>query len=192
MGFFDVMVLYEMWCVYFDVVMFFCLMVGNNVFCDLKQVCDDVQCWFFEFWCGCEFIGLKIEIMMFGCVEGCFMGGNFSLFVVGFGVLEVDVFFFGILFLEDIIEELYCFDGFVMQFWCVGCFVQVMGIVFGFWYECGDFDFVYVFMWDEFQDIGVFVLWEQGFGYDLYVLIILFGVDGVLDVMGDELCFMVG
>ncbi|MCT2223931.1 S66 peptidase family protein [Microbacterium paraoxydans] len=188
----DVTALHETWRAHLDVATLFCPMAGNNVFRDSEQVRDDVQRWLFEPWRGRELIGPKTEIMTPGRAEGRFTGGNLSLLAAGLGAPEADVPSPGILFLEDITEEPYRLDSFVTQLRRAGRLAQAKGIVLGSWHECGDLDLVHALMRDEFQDAGVPVLWEQGFGHDPHALTIPLGVDGVLDATGDEPRLTVG
>ena len=188
----DVTALHETWRAHLGVATLFCPMAGNNVFRDSERVRDDVQRWLFEPWRGRELIGPKTEIMTPGRAEGRFTGGNLSLLAAGLGAPEAAVPAPGILFLEDITEEPYRLDGFVTQLRRAGRLAQATGVVLGSWHECGDLELVHALMRDEFQDTGVPVLWEQGFGHDPHALTVPLGVDGVLDATGDEPRLTVG
>ncbi|OZB76403.1 MAG: hypothetical protein B7X41_21960, partial [Microbacterium sp. 14-71-5] len=86
----------------------------------------------------------------------------------------------GILFLEDVDEETYRLDGFLVALARAGRLAAASGIVLGSWHKCGDLAAVRALAEEMLPAFGVPVLWEQGFGHDPDALSIPLNVDGVL------------
>ncbi len=176
----DITALHEAFRVHLDVPTLFCPMAGNDVFRDSSTIRTDVHRWLFEPWRGRAIVGPLTEVLVPGTASGRFTGGNLSLLAAAVGAPESapDA---GILFLEDIDEELYRLDGLMVQLQRGGRLDAASAIVLGSWYRCGELPEIRALMSEYLQDLGVPVLWEQGFGHDPNALSVPLNVDGVLE-----------
>ncbi|KRC46993.1 LD-carboxypeptidase [Leifsonia sp. Root227] len=182
----DITALHEAFRVNLDVPTLFCPMVGNDVFRDSAFVRDDVRRWLFEPWRGRDIVGRETSVLVPGVAEGRFTGGNLSLLAGAMGAAESLDRPGGILFLEDVDEETYRLDGFLVQLGRAGRLADASGIVLGSWHNCGDLEAVRALAEELLPSLGVPVLWEQGFGHDPDALSIPLNVDGALIARSDE------
>jgi len=188
----DITALHEAFRVHLDVPTLFCPMPGNDVFRDSEFIRADVRRWLFEPWRGRDIVGSRVEVVVPGTAEGRFTGGNLSLLAGALGSAEATVLPSGILFLEDIDEETYRLDGFLLALQRAGRIGAASGIVLGSWHKCGGPDGpegpdpsaslgrVAALLREYLSDLGVPVLGEQGFGHDPDALSIPLNVDGAL------------
>jgi muramoyltetrapeptide carboxypeptidase len=181
----DITALHEAFRVQLDVAGLFCPMPGNGVFRDSEFIRADVRRWLFEPWAGRELIGPKTEVLVPGIAEGRFTGGNLSLLAAALGAPETAEDPGGILFLEDIGEEIYRLDNLLVQMQRAGRLASSGGIVLGSWHDCGDPDEIRDLLAEYLDGLGVPVLWEQGFGHDPHALSVPVNVDGVLDARAE-------
>ncbi|MCR2784732.1 MULTISPECIES: LD-carboxypeptidase [unclassified Microbacterium] len=179
----DVTALHEAFRVHLDVPTLFCPMPGNDVFRDATSVRGDVHRWLFEPWAGRSIVGPRTEVLVPGAAEGRFTGGNLSLLAMALGAAEAEARPGGILFLEDIDEEAYRLDSYLLQLQRAGRLADAAGIVLGSWHKCAEPGAVRALMQEYLGDLGVPVLWEQGFGHDPEALSVPLNVDGVLDAV---------
>ncbi|MDQ0644134.1 hypothetical protein [Microbacterium murale] len=149
-------------------------------FRDSEQVRDDTQRWLFEPWGGRRIVGPATEALAEGTAAGLFTGGNLSLLAGGLGAPEAAESPGGILFLEDINEDIYRLDGFLLQLRRSGRLSAASGIVLGSWHGCADLVGVRALMHEYLADLGVPVLWEQGFGHDPNALSVPLNVTGTM------------
>lgn len=177
----DITALHEAFRDHLDVPTLFCPMPGNDVFKDSSIIRPDVQRWLLEPWGGREITGPATESMVPGRAVGRFTGGNLSLLSAGVGAPESRRDPAGILFLEDIDEELYRLDNLLLQLLRAGRLGAADGLVLGSWFRCGEPEEVKALMVEYLADLGVPVLWEQGFGHDPDALSLPLNVDGVLE-----------
>ncbi|GAA2860342.1 S66 peptidase family protein [Microbacterium arabinogalactanolyticum] len=183
----DITALHEAFRVHLDVPTLFCPMPGNDVFRDSEAIRDDVHRWLFEPWGGRGIVGPAAEVLVPGRAAGRFTGGNLALLAGGLGASESAVAPEGILFLEDIDEELYRLDGFLLALLRAGRIAAASGIVLGSWHNCAvadgvaQLDGVKALMTEYLAGLGKPVLWEQGFGHDPNALSVPLNVDGVLE-----------
>lgn len=182
----DITALHEAFRLHLDVPTLFCPMPGTKVFRDSELVRPDVARWLFEPWGGRDIVGPRTEVIAEGKAAGVFTGGNLSLLAAGVGALESAENPAGILFLEDINEDVYRLDNLMLQLKRTGRLDSAEGLVLGSWYKCGDIDAVRDLMEEYLADLGVPVLWEQGFGHDPDALSIPLNVVGELDTTGDR------
>nr|WP_206687477.1 LD-carboxypeptidase [Microbacterium yannicii] len=176
----DITALHEAFRVHLDVPTLFCPMPGNDVFRDSEFIREDVRRWLFEPWRGREIVGARTEVLVPGTAEGRFTGGNLSLLAAAMGAVEATVLPTGILFLEDIDEEPYRLDGYLVQLGRAGRLSAASAVVLGSWHKCGELDAVRALMTEMLPPLGVPLLWEQGFGHDPEALSIPLNVDGTL------------
>lgn len=194
----DITALHEAFRFHLDVPTLFCPMAGNDVFRDSEPIRADVQRWLFESWRGREIVGPATEVLVPGQAEGRFTGGNLALMAGALGAPESSVLPDGILFLEDVSEETYRLDGFLLALLRAGRIGAASGIVLGSWHECGgpdgpegpdpaaSLERVHELAREYLGGLDVPVLWEQGFGHDPNALSIPLNVDGVLSARAGE------
>lgn len=182
----DITALHEAFRVNLDVPTLFSPMPGNDVFRDSSAIRADVQRWLFEPWRGRDIVGPHATVVVPGAAEGRFTGGNLSLLAGALGAPESLDRPGGILFLEDVDEEPYRLDGFLVQLGRAGRLTDASGIVLGSWHNCGEPDAVRALMEELLPGLGVPVLWEQGFGHDPDALSVPLNVDGTLVARADE------
>ncbi len=180
----DITALHEAFRVHLDVPSLFCPMPGNGVFRDSEFIRSDVRRWLFEPWADRELTGPKTDVLVAGAASGRCTGGNLSLLAAALGSPETERSPGGILFLEDIDEDLYRLDNLLLQLQRAGRLAAAEGIVLGSWHECGDSDEVRDLMHEYLGALGVPVLWEQGFGHDPEALSVPLNVDATLDATG--------
>ena len=189
----DVTALHEAFRVHLDVPTLFCPMPANEVFRDAASVREDVGRWLFEPWGGRSLVGPRTEVLAPGGAAGRFTGGNLSLLAMGIGSPEAARIPGGILFLEDIDEDAYRLDGYLLQLQRTGRLQAAEGIVLGSWHRCADPDAVRALMQEYLGGMGVPVLWEQGFGHDPEAISVPLNVDGVLQAaVGQDPRLVVG
>lgn len=176
----DITALHEAFRVHLDVPTLFCPMPGNDVFRDSEKIREDIHRWLFEPWGGRSIVGPATEALAEGEATGLFTGGNLSLLAASQGAPESVENPGGILFLEDIDEDLYRLDGFLLQLRRAGRLTDVSGIVLGSWHGCADLTGVRALMQEYLADLGVPVLWEQGFGHDPNALSVPLNVRGTM------------
>lgn len=176
----DITALHEAFRVHLDVPTLFCPMAGNDVFRDSEKAREDTRRWLFEQWGGRGIIGPSTGVLAEGDAAGLFTGGNLSLLAGSQGALEAATSPGGILFLEDINEDLYRLDGFLLQLQRAGRLTAASGIVLGSWHGCGELAGVQALMQEYLADLGVPVLWEQGFGHDPNALSVPLNVTGTM------------
>ena len=181
----DITALHEAFRVHLDVPTLFCPMAGNDVFRDSAFVREDVRRWLFEPWRGRDLVGPRTEVLVPGAASGRFTGGNLSLLAGAMGAPESLDRPGGILFLEDVDEDTYRLDGFLVQLARSGRLGDAAAVVLGSWHQCGELDAVRALAEELLPGLGVPVLWEQGFGHDPEALSIPLNVDGVLDAPQD-------
>lgn len=185
----DITALHEAFRIRLDAPTLFCPMVGTGVFRDSAAVRADVHRWLFEPWGGRDLIGPATETMVPGAASGRLTGGNLSLLVMALGSTAVPGASGvpgGILMLEDINEDVYRLDGFLLSLARAGVLDAAAGVVLGSWHDCADLPGVRALMEEYFLSRGVPVLWEQGFGHDPEALTVPLNVDGVLEAGRDE------
>lgn len=177
----DITALHEAFRVHLDVPTLFCPMPGNDVFRDSEFIREDVHEWLFSAWRGRELIGPRTDVLVPGSASGTFTGGNLSLLAAAIGAPEAASLPSGILFLEDVTEDLYHLDNLLLQLARSGRLAAADGIVLGSWEECGNIDEIADLLEEYVAGLGVPVLWEQGFGHDPHALSIPLNVGGTLD-----------
>lgn len=182
----DITALHEAFRVNLDVPTLFCPMAGNDVFRDSEFVREDVRRWLLEAWRGRDIVGPRTEVLVPGVAEGRFTGGNLSLLAGAMGAPESLDRPGGILFLEDVDEEPYRIDGFLTQLGRAGRLGDAAALVLGSWHECGDLGAIRALVDELLLDLGVPVLWEQGFGHDPNALSLPLNVDGSLIARAGE------
>lgn len=176
----DITALHEAFRVHLDVPTLFCPMAGNDVFRDSERAREDTHRWLFEPWGGRRIIGPATEALAEGDAAGLFTGGNLSLLAGSQGAPEAKQAPSGILFLEDINEDIYRLDGLLLQLRRAGRLDAASGIVLGSWHGCADLAGVRALMHEYLAGLGVPVLWEQGFGHDPHALSVPLNVRGTM------------
>ncbi|MBT8798376.1 S66 peptidase family protein [Microbacterium flavum] len=158
----------------------FCPMAGNRVFLDSAAIRDDVHRWLFEPWRGRRISKPATAVLSPGRARGTVTGGCLALLAGALGSPESTGDHRGILILEDVDEEIYRLDGFLLALQRAGRFDQATGIALGSWQGCTPVDGVRPLMDEFFADRGIPVLGDVGFGHDPHAVSMPLNVDAEL------------
>lgn len=172
----DITALHEAWSHHLGVAGLFCPMPGNDVFTDSERIRSDVHRWLFEPWRMRSLVGPRTEVIVSGDARGVGTGGNLSLLAAAIGAPEHTLPTGRIAFLEDVGEEPYRIDNLLLQLRRSGWLAAAAAVVLGSWQDCGDAGEVRRVVTGFVSDLGVPVLWEQGFGHDPEALSVPLGV----------------
>jgi Uncharacterized proteins, homologs of microcin C7 resistance protein MccF len=181
----DITALHEAWSVHLGVPTLFSPMPGNDVFRDSGTIRGDVHRWLFEPWAGRSLVGPRTETLVPGDAEGIATGGNLSLLAAAIGAPEHHPPTGAVVFLEDVGEEPYRLDNLMLQLQRSGWLGTAAGVVLGSWEDCGDLEQVRRVVAGYVADLGVPVLWEEGFGHDPDALSVPLHVPVTLHAPGD-------
>lgn len=162
----DITALHEAWSAHLGVATLFSPMPGNDVFQNSERIRGDVHRWLFEPWAGRSLVGPRTETLVPGDARGIATGGNLSLISAGIGAEEHRPPTGAVAFLEDVGEEPYRLDNLMLQLRRSGWLATAAGVVLGSWEDCGDPGLVRRVVSGYVADLGVPVLWEEGFGHD--------------------------
>lgn len=155
-------------------------MAGNRVFLDSEHIRDDVHRWLFEPWRDRRIAKDRTEVLAPGRAHGTLTGGCLALLAGALGSREAAGEHRGILILEDVDEEMYRLDGFLLALQRAGRFDQATGIALGSWQGCTPEAGLRPLMDEFFAHRGVPVLWETGFGHDPHAVSVPLNVDATL------------
>ncbi len=135
-------------------------------------------------WRGWTYANPAAEVLVPGSVTGPLRGGNLSLLAMTLGARAGD---FrprdgAVVLLEDVDEDTYKLDGYLLALLRAGWFDDVAGLVLGSWRGC---------VLDEVRDLvvellgpmGVPMVWEFGFGHGPASLCVPLGVRARLDAV---------
>lgn len=164
----------------------FCPMAGNAVFLDSEIIRTDVHRWLFEPWRAQRIAGPEVDVLAPGRARGTLTGGCLALLAGGLGSPESAGGHRGILVLEDVDEEMYRLDGFLLALQRAGRFDQASGIALGSWQGCTPVEGLRLLMDEFFGARGVPVLWQTGFGHDPSAVSLPLNVDAELAAEGEN------
>lgn len=117
-----------------------------------------------------------------GTATGLLVGGNLSLLASSLGTASSWPLPTGsILLLEDVEEEPYRLDRYLVQLDRAGYFDGVAGVALGSWVDCGPVEEVRAVLVDRLAGLGVPVGWEIGFGHCARQHTVPLGVQATLD-----------
>ena len=168
----------------------FCPMAGNKVFLDSDVIRDDVHRWLFEPWRGRRIGRESTEVLAAGRAFGTLTGGCLALLAGALGSPESHADHRGILLLEDVDEEIYRLDGFLLALQRAGRFDASVGIALGSWQGCTPPEGLRPLMDEYFAERGIPVLWQVGFGHDPQAVSVPLNVDAMLLAEDDEACLV--
>ncbi|SFS69677.1 S66 peptidase family protein [Saccharopolyspora flava] len=135
--------------------------------------------------------GRHAATMVPGRALGVTYGGNLSLLAGSLGAgLAARPPERGIALLEDVTEEPYRLDRFLIQLIRAGFFRGATGIALGSWTDCGPMDEVRAMLEDLLGDLGVPILWELGFGHCEAQRTVPLGVAAELDADAQRLSIL--
>lgn len=184
----DVTALHEVFAAELGLVTIFGPMVGTNAFVHDDKARDHLRRTLFEPEGVTILTGRNAETMVRGRALGLTYGGNLSLLAGSLGAgLAARPPERGIALLEDVTEEPYRLDRFLIQLVRAGFFAGATGIALGSWTDCGPVDEVRAMLADLLGDLGVPVLWELGFGHCEAQRTVPLGVAAELDADAQRL-----
>lgn len=197
----DVTALHRAWEHHLGVPTLHCPMVGNAVFRTSAVIPDDVRSWLFEPWAGRTVTRPGAHTLVPGAVTGLTTGGNLSLLAGSLGAPEnpapADAGSAGagsaypgesprIALLEDVDEDLYRLDGFLLQLQRAGWLDALGALVGGSWQDCArkepgkqeaePLDAIDALLREAAGHLGIPVVSELGFGHDPDALTVPLGV----------------
>ncbi|GAA3031414.1 S66 peptidase family protein [Microbacterium dextranolyticum] len=165
----------------------FCPMAGNQVFLDSEIIRRDVHRWLFEPWRGGRIAGPRTAVLAPGTARGRITGGCLALLTGSLGSPEsLGADHDGILILEDVAEEIYRLDGFLLALERSGRLDAATAVALGSWQECTPVEGLRPLMDEFFGARGIPVLWEVGFGHDPNAISVPLNVDGLLIADADD------
>lgn len=165
----------------------FCPMAGNQVFLDSEPIRRDVHRWLFEPWRGQRVAGPRTAVLAPGRARGRITGGCLALLAGGLGSPEsAEGAHGGILVLEDVGEEIYRLDGFLLALERAGRLDAATAVALGSWQDCTPVEGLRPLLDEYFADRGVPVLWETGFGHDPHAVSVPLNVDALLVAEEDD------
>ncbi len=123
------------------------------------------------------------EALAPGQARGTVIGGNLSVLSMTIGARGRVVDNAGtIALLEDVSEDTYRIDGYLMSLLRSGWFDGVTGVALGSWLECGPLDEIRELCLELLGPLGVPLAWELGFGHGVGAQSIPLGVPATLTV----------
>nr|WP_156608905.1 LD-carboxypeptidase [Auraticoccus cholistanensis] len=107
------------------------------------------------------------EALVPGTAEGTLVGGNLSLLAMTIGARGRPVLDHSgcIALLEDITEDTYRVDGYLVSLLRAGWFDGVTGVALGSWFECGPLEEIRELAVELLAPLGVPLVFELGFGH---------------------------
>ena len=185
----DITALHQAWAHHVGVPTLFCPMVGNAVFGDSESVRTDIKRWLFSPWSDEQVrLGEPAQTLTAGEFTGITYGGNLSLLAAGVGAPEFQPGAPdepGILFLEDVDEDVYRLDNLLLQLKRIGWLERAGAVVLGSWESCGEDDDRRALLREYFGDAQVPVVWEVELGHHPYAGSVPFGVRATLSAPAD-------
>jgi muramoyltetrapeptide carboxypeptidase len=156
-------------------------MIGTGSLLDDEVAVASLRAAAFQPVAGRCFAGPRAEPLATGVAHGTVIGGNLSLLALTVGARGRSVDNSGtIALLEDIGEETYRIDGYLMALLRSGWFDGVAGIALGSWLNCGPLDEIRELCLELLEPLGVPMVWELGFGHGPGALSVPLGVPATL------------
>ncbi|RRO18088.1 LD-carboxypeptidase [Saccharopolyspora rhizosphaerae] len=187
----DVTALHEVFAAELGLVTIFGPMVATQAFTQDEKARDHLRRTLFEPEGVTILTGRHAETMVRGRALGVTYGGNLSLLAGSLGAgRAARPPERGIALLEDVTEEPYRLDRFVIQLVRAGFFRGATGIALGSWTDCGPEEDVRAMLEDLLGDLGVPVLWELGFGHCDAQRTVPLGVAAELDADAQRLSIL--
>ncbi|MEB3367124.1 S66 peptidase family protein [Saccharopolyspora mangrovi] len=184
----DVTALHEVFAAELGLATIFGPMVATKAFAHDDKARDHLRRTLFEPHGVTILTGRSAGTMVRGRGLGVTYGGNLSLLAGSLGAgLAARPPERGIALLEDVTEEPYRLDRFLIQLIRAGFFRGATGIALGSWTDCGPADEVYAMLENLLGDLGVPILWDLGFGHCEAQRTIPLGVAAELDADAQRL-----
>ena len=184
----DITALHEVFAAELGLVTIFAPMVATKAFVHDEKARDHLRRTLFEPQGVTILTGRSARTMVPGRALGITYGGNLSLLAGSLGAgRAARPPERGIALLEDVTEEPYRLDRFLIQLIRAGFFQRATGIVLGSWTDCGEVDAVYGMLENLLGDLGVPILWDLGFGHCEAQRTIPLGVAAELDADAQRL-----
>ncbi len=167
-------------------------MIGTGSLLDDEVAVASLCAAAFEPVAGRCFAGPRAEPLVTGIAHGTVIGGNLSLLAMTVGARGRSVDNTGtVALLEDMGEETYRIDGYLMALLRSGWFDGVAGIALGSWLNCGPLDEIRDLCLELLGPLGVPMVWELGFGHGPGAQSVPLGVPATLVVDSDRVALRV-
>ena len=167
-------------------------MIGTGSLLDDEVAVASLRAATFEPVAGRCFAGPRAEPLTTGAAHGTVIGGNLSLLAMTVGARGRSVDNSRTLaLLEDIGEDTYRIDGYLMALLRSGWFDGVAGIALGSWMDCGPLDEIRELCLELLGPLGVPMVWELSFGHGPGAQSVPLGVPATLTVDADHVSLTV-
>ncbi|WP_406689682.1 LD-carboxypeptidase [Saccharopolyspora sp. ID03-671] len=184
----DVTALHEVFAAELGLATIFGPMVATKAFAHDDKARDHLRRTLFTPEAVTILTGRNAATMVPGRALGVTYGGNLSLLAGSLGAgLAARPPERGIALLEDVTEEPYRLDRFLIQLIRAGFFAGATGIALGSWTDCGPVEEVRAMLENLLGDLGVPILWELGFGHCEAQRTVPLGVAAELDADAQRL-----
>ncbi|MDI2027302.1 LD-carboxypeptidase [Saccharopolyspora sp. TS4A08] len=184
----DVTALHEVFAAELGLATIFGPMVATKAFAHDDKARDHLRRTLFTPEAVTILTGRNAATMVPGRALGVTYGGNLSLLAGSLGAgLAARPPERGIALLEDVTEEPYRLDRFLIQLIRAGFFKGAAGIALGSWTDCGPVEEVRAMLENLLGDLGVPILWELGFGHCEAQRTVPLGVAAELDADAQRL-----
>lgn len=162
-------------------------MIGTGPLLDDAEASESLRAAVQDPFTGREFTAPGAEALVPGTARGVLIGGNLSLLAMTIGARSrgfVDN--TGCLaLLEDVTEDTYRVDGYLLSLLRSGWFDGVRGIALGSWLDCGPLAEIRALCQELLGPLGVPIAWELGFGHGPAAASIPLGVPATLTAVTD-------
>lgn len=187
----DVTALHEVFAAELGLVTIFAPMVATKAFAHDEKARGHLRRTLFEPQGVTILTGRSAQTMVPGRALGVTYGGNLSLLAGSLGAgVPARPPERGIALLEDVTEEPYRLDRFLIQLIRAGFFQGATGIALGSWTDCGPTGEVYAMLENLLGGLGVPILWELGFGHCEAQRTVPLGVAAELDADAQRLSIL--
>ena len=167
-------------------------MIGTGSLLDDEVAVASLRAAAFEPVAGRCFTGPRAEPLGTGIAHGTVIGGNLSLLAMTVGARGRSIDNTGtVALLEDMGEETYRIDSYLMALLRSGWFDGVAGIALGSWLNCGPLDEIRELCLELLAPLGVPMVWELGFGHGPGAQSVPLGVPATLVVDSDRVALRV-
>lgn len=181
----DVTAIHEFWFHELRSATWFAPMLATGALLDDDAATENLRQAVFEPWPGRSFTSDAAETLVPGTAQGVLVGGNLSVLAMTLGAehrtsdAETDS-QPRIGLLEDVTEEPYRIDGFLMSLLRAGWFDSMTAIALGSWLDCGEPLKIKALVSELLAPLGIPVVWELGFGHGAGAQTLPLGVHATL------------
>lgn len=164
----DVTAVHEFWFEQLGAATWFTPMLATGALLKDEAAQTSLHASIFEPWEGREYRGDASASIVPGVATGTLVGGNLSLLAMTLGATgrrpRPPGAYIGLL--EDVTEETYRIDGFLMSMLRSGWFEGMTGIALGSWLKCGKLSKIRSLVEELLEPLDIPLVWQLGFGHD--------------------------